>query len=240
MCRCRARRYATLLLVPMSRVSASPAIHRVLDLLDPTRHDAAPELHDGYLDLLQGVGATGSHPGQRWMESRTLPLIYERLWRPLGALMLMGATGPGMPGEYRIARKMLAPTAGERVLDVGCGPGNFTRNFARDAGDGLVVGLDASRTMIERAVQQTSAANVVYVLGDASLLPFRDAELRRDLLLRRAVSDRAPHGRLGRDRSCARTRWAGRAASQLQPRSSTRGNRQSARETTHRCARIRS
>ncbi len=28
--------------------------------------------------------ATGPHPGQRWMASRALPQIYERLWRPLG------------------------------------------------------------------------------------------------------------------------------------------------------------
>jgi ubiquinone/menaquinone biosynthesis C-methylase UbiE len=61
------------------------------------------------------------------------------------------------------------------VLDVGCGPGNFTRIFARAVGDGVVVGLDASRTMLARAVHETHADNVAYLRGDASALPFRDA-----------------------------------------------------------------
>jgi SAM-dependent methyltransferase len=109
------------------------------------------------------------------MVSRTLPLIYEHLWRPLGARLLMGHTAPGMRGEHRIALGMLSLTGGERVLDVACGPGNFTRGFASAAEDGLIVGLDASSTMLARAVEQTSAANVAYVRGDASALPFRDA-----------------------------------------------------------------
>jgi hypothetical protein len=36
------------------------------------------------------------------MASRVLPLIYERLWRPMGGRLLMGAMGPGMSGEHRI------------------------------------------------------------------------------------------------------------------------------------------
>jgi SAM-dependent methyltransferase len=109
------------------------------------------------------------------MASHTLPLIYERIWRPLGGRLLMGASGPGMRGEHRIALEMLALSGVERVLDVGCGPGRFTRTFAGEVGDGLVVGLDASRTMLARAAQETEAPNVAYVRGDASALPFRDA-----------------------------------------------------------------
>jgi SAM-dependent methyltransferase len=159
----------------MSSVSAPSAIDRTLDLLDPRLRPARPQLRHGYLDLLEDEDPTGPHPGQRWMASRTLPLIYEHLWRPLGARLLMGHTGPGMRGEHRIALGMLSLTGGERVLDVACGPGNFTRGFASATKDGLIVGLDASRTMLARAVEQTSAANVAYVRGDASALPFRDA-----------------------------------------------------------------
>ena len=72
---------------------------------------------------------------------------------------------------------MLSLTGGERVLDVACGPGNFTRSFSRAASDGVVVGLDTSRTMLARAVQETHADNVVYLRGDACALPFRDASL---------------------------------------------------------------
>lgn len=129
----------------------------------------------GYVDLLgAGEDPTGDHPGQRLMASRALPLIYERLWRPLGGRLLMGAMGPGMRGEQRIALEMLALRLGDRVLDVGCGPGNFTRALAGAVRDGQVVGLDASQTMLERAVLEGVPANVAYVRGDASALPFAD------------------------------------------------------------------
>jgi ubiquinone/menaquinone biosynthesis C-methylase UbiE len=62
---------------------------------------------------------------------------------------------------------------------VACGPGNFSRDFARAvSGEGLVVGLDASPTMLARAVRDTrgpGAAQVAYVRADATALPFRDA-----------------------------------------------------------------
>jgi ubiquinone/menaquinone biosynthesis C-methylase UbiE len=73
-----------------------------------------------------------------------------------------------------MALEMLSISPGDRVLDVGCGPGNFTRDFARTAAEGLVVGLDASETMLAQAVRNTQSANVVFMRGDACELPFRD------------------------------------------------------------------
>ena len=68
---------------------------------------------------------------------------------------------------------------GRRLLDVACGTGNFTRNFAGTVGEsGLVVGIDVSQTMLRRAVEDTrraGLAQVAYVRGDATELPFRDA-----------------------------------------------------------------
>jgi ubiquinone/menaquinone biosynthesis C-methylase UbiE len=87
----------------------------------------------------------------------------------------MGALGPGAGGEHRIALELLDLSAGERVLDVGCGPGNFTREFGRAVGDGLAVGLDASAPMLMQAVAEPTPDNVVYVRGDASAMPFVDA-----------------------------------------------------------------
>ena len=151
------------------------AAERALALLEPSRRPAVAHLEDGYLDLLGEEDPTGAHPGQRLMLSSALALIYERLWRPLGGRVLMGASGPRMRDEYSVALDMLELSPSDRVLDVGCGPGNFTRNFARAAGAGIVVGLDASRTMLARAVQETDADNVTYLRGDASALPFSDA-----------------------------------------------------------------
>jgi len=155
-------------------MSYGPALERVVGLWEADRRSAAAAVKDGYLDLLGNEDPTGSHPGQRLMLSRSLALIYERLWRPLGGRLLMGVTGPGTREERHMALSMLDLSPGDRVLDVACGPGNFTRGFARPTGEGLVVGLDASKTMLAVAVRKTESANVAYVRGDACALPFRD------------------------------------------------------------------
>jgi SAM-dependent methyltransferase len=144
------------------------------ELFDPARASDASPGADGYVDLLGEDDPTGAHPGQQLMVNRVLPLIYERIWRPLGTRLFMGAMGPGMRGEHRIALEMLALEPADRVLDVACGPGNFTRAFARAAPAGLVVGLDASKPMLDRAVVEDNPPNVSYVRGDAHALPFKD------------------------------------------------------------------
>jgi ubiquinone/menaquinone biosynthesis C-methylase UbiE len=110
------------------------------------------------------------------MLSRLLPVVYERWWRPTWSRLLRGVGAGGMGDEHRIARLLLGLCPGDGVLDVACGPGNFTRDFARVVGPaGLAVGIDASPTMLDRAARDTRAANVAYVRGDAVRLPFRDA-----------------------------------------------------------------
>jgi len=156
------------------KIPPETAAARALALLEPDRRPAAPLIEDGWLEMIGQEDPTGSHPGQRLMISSLLPRIYERLWRPLGARLLMGAAGPDTQEENRIAMDMLALSPGDIVLDLACGPGNFTRSFAEAVGDGLVVGVDASRTMLARAVRDTRAPNVAYMRGDACALPFAD------------------------------------------------------------------
>jgi SAM-dependent methyltransferase len=131
----------------------------------------------GYLDLLGGeLESTGT--AQNLMTTRVVPAIYERYWRPALARAVKGVTGPGMAEEVRIARLLLGLGPGDVVLDVGCGPGNFTREFARAVGDGgLAVGIDASSTMLTRGVSELEAtrlANLALIRGDATQLPFQD------------------------------------------------------------------
>jgi SAM-dependent methyltransferase len=132
----------------------------------------------GYLDLLgpEPVRSTGAV--QDLMLTGVVPRIYERWWRPALGRAMKGVFGPGMADEHRIARLLLALSPGDGVLDVACGPGNFTRDFARSVGpDGLAVGIDVSPTMLARAVSDTRASgldNVAYIRGNAQELPFVD------------------------------------------------------------------
>jgi ubiquinone/menaquinone biosynthesis C-methylase UbiE len=150
---------------------------RVRALLAPDLRDGARTV-DGYVDLLDAaeLGSTGR--AQDLMLSRFVPSIYERWWRPALGRVAKGVFGPGMSEEKRIARLLMGLSPGDGVLDVACGTGNFTRDFARSVGpDGLVVGIDISETMLVRAVSDTRAARldqVQYVRGDAQDLPFRD------------------------------------------------------------------
>jgi ubiquinone/menaquinone biosynthesis C-methylase UbiE len=157
------------------------ALARARELLLPreARRAADPAASaDGYLDLLGGeLESTGAV--QDLMTTRFVPAIYERYWRPALARMVKGITGPGMDEEVRIARLLLGLRLGDAVLDVACGPGNFSREFGRVVGEhGLVVGVDASRTMLDRAVrdlEHAGPANVALFRADAAELPFRDA-----------------------------------------------------------------
>jgi ubiquinone/menaquinone biosynthesis C-methylase UbiE len=136
---------------------------------------------DGYLDLLDEDTNPGDAAAagitQRLMNTTFVPTIYERWWRPALAQVAKGVTGPGMAEEMRIARLLMGLSPGDTVLDVACGPGNFSREFARRTGpEGLVVGIDGSRTMLARGasdLRDSGLANLALVRGDATALPFR-------------------------------------------------------------------
>jgi SAM-dependent methyltransferase len=161
----------------MATSTQPPGLERLRSLLRPELREL--ELNEaGYLDLLgDNLESTGFT--QDLMVSRIVPAIYERYWRPALGRVFKGVTGPGMAEEIRIARLLLGLGDGERVLDVACGPGNFSREFARAAGpQGLVAGIDASRTMLERGAEETRRSgldNLVLIRGDATALPFADA-----------------------------------------------------------------
>ena len=144
-------------------------------LADDLRSGDVPT-NGGYIDLLPPEGLPSTGLTQNLMLTRAVPEIYERWWRPALGRVAKGVFGPGMADEKRIARLLLGLVPGDGVLDIACGTGNFTRDFARAVGpDGLVVGLDASTTMLNRAVDDTGGMEqVAYIRGDAQGLPFRD------------------------------------------------------------------
>jgi ubiquinone/menaquinone biosynthesis C-methylase UbiE len=149
-------------------------------LLEPEARTRAESVPAGapYLDLIEGeLESTG--PTQDLMRSALVPQIYERWWRPALGRVAKGVRGPGMAEEIRIARLLLGLGPGDKVLDIACGPGNFARAFAAAVGEsGLVVGLDASETMLRRGaadLQRSGLHNLALVRGDATALPFLDA-----------------------------------------------------------------
>lgn len=66
--------------------------------------------------------------------------------------------------------ELLAPQPGERVLDLGCGPGHLTRALA-DRG-AQVVGVDASSAMLDDA--RAAYPELTFQLGRAEELPFTE------------------------------------------------------------------
>jgi ubiquinone/menaquinone biosynthesis C-methylase UbiE len=91
--------------------------------------------------------------------------------------------GTGLLGRRgRRLRAMIADDLqlrrGDRVLDVGCGPGRLAMVFAaRVAPSGSVDGIDASTQMIDRATAQARKRGVSanFQLAYAQQLPFADA-----------------------------------------------------------------
>jgi SAM-dependent methyltransferase len=65
--------------------------------------------------------------------------------------------------------------SGDRVLDIGCGTGQSTREAARAAVNGSAVGVDPSARMLERARRLSDAQglpNITYQQADAQVHPF--------------------------------------------------------------------
>lgn len=112
---------------------------------------------------------------QRAMHNRVLAAVYERAWRPALGYALMGLDLEHLRHEKELTIDALRLRPGSTVLDVACGPGNFTAAFAAAVGpDGTAVGVDLSPPMLARASRANAATGASYVRGDATRLPFAD------------------------------------------------------------------
>jgi arsenite methyltransferase len=95
-------------------------------------------------------------------------------------------TGRQLEAMYRIAdvvrrrslvRSSLAAAPGERIVDVGCGPGFLSAELCQEVGPaGSVVGVDSSPAMLALAARRCQGlGNVTLRQGDATSLPVADA-----------------------------------------------------------------
>jgi SAM-dependent methyltransferase len=128
-------------------------------------------LREGILDLVGEDAAEVITPFQRIMQTPFVVSIYEGLWRRLGYLI---ASSRAFEQEVQTILRLQRGLESDRVLDLACGTGVFTRPLARQA-RGIVVGLDLSWPMLLQArklLQRDRLANVVLMRGSAFRLPF--------------------------------------------------------------------
>jgi arsenite methyltransferase len=80
---------------------------------------------------------------------------------------------PDVVEQRRAVRGLLALKPGERVLDIGSGPGLLADEMAAEVGpEGRVTGVDPSESML--AIARRHETPVEYAVGDALKLPFAD------------------------------------------------------------------
>jgi SAM-dependent methyltransferase len=82
-----------------------------------------------------------------------------------------------------LVRAALGARPGDRILDVGCGPGFYVTELLEAVGrEGAVVGLDASADMLAVAAKRAAGhGNVTFHEADATSLPVPNASFERAL-----------------------------------------------------------
>jgi arsenite methyltransferase len=87
--------------------------------------------------------------------------------RPARRILALSET-PEMRAQRRRVLELLTPQPGERILDVGCGPGHLAREIAGAVGaEGGVCGVDVSEQMLALA----AGSGVELVLASDTTLP---------------------------------------------------------------------
>ncbi len=103
-----------------------------------------------------------------------MPHFYERLAEIVGPGYLRYSFTRSTESEVSFVAEALALTPGERVLDVGCGPGRHSHALARQ---GLqVVGVDIAQRFVDLA-RHEAPSGATFVRGDARQLAVRPASM---------------------------------------------------------------
>lgn len=84
---------------------------------------------------------------------------------------------PDVIAQRETVLGLLAPAAGEKALDIGCGPGLTTEALAQAVGpQGQVLGVDIAPPMLEIAKRRcVNLPQVAFGMADVTRLPYQDA-----------------------------------------------------------------
>lgn len=109
---------------------------------------------DGLIDFVGYETGYSKTLVQHAMEFRPLIYLYEHVWRPT-------VTRPfsSLKWEMETSMRLLELKAGQDVLDIACGPGNFTRRISSTIHSGTVTGIDLSMPMLEKAARMPEPVN---------------------------------------------------------------------------------
>jgi SAM-dependent methyltransferase len=169
-------RAAPLLRLPSSKDRPPEVLPDGSGLRCPTTGTVYP-YRDGILDLLpEQIALTDTQhllntPLTAWAYDRGRDLIMRWFGLPVFAV------------EVGMTQRVLNVEAGDTVLDLACGHGNFTVEWAKRVGQtGLVIGLDISKEMLARAATHVTLwdlSNVLLIRGDAHHLPLVDDQIAK-------------------------------------------------------------
>jgi SAM-dependent methyltransferase len=131
----------------------------------------------GVLDLIEvDPSLTGA---QKTLDTPFTSWLYDEVRSLAMSLFAL----PSFAAEVGQIQDRLNLGLGDMVLDLACGHGIFTAEWAKRVGpDGLVIGLDLSRSMLARAAHRVHLYrldNVLLCRGDALQLPLRDGGLAK-------------------------------------------------------------
>lgn len=153
-------------------MTTAMALDRLREIVRPDALSGAAHSTAGYLDLLPPPSDQPQRGAQRAMNNPVVAAVYEGPWRWGQTVAYTGITPAA---ERRRAAAALRLSGTHRLLDVACGPGNFTKYLGQHQGpDALAVGLDFSEPMLQRAARTNAADGVAYLRADARTLPFED------------------------------------------------------------------
>lgn len=133
---------------------------------------------DGVVDFLPGNNREKTL-AQRLMESEPIVAIYESRWWRASKLFAL-FTKISLDNEISLIKSVVDFGPTDVVLDLACGSGIYTRDFAGEIPKGEVIGLDLSWPMLRYAAgkaERSGIENVTFIHGDAHCLPFNDASI---------------------------------------------------------------